>query len=189
MSVTQIAYRFRGLLMSPPYIIGLFCSIYETKMHWLTWPLGIVIFLLGMMLRVWAQEHLHYRLDIKKILTTTGPYSFTRNPIYVGNMFMCLGAIITSKLLWFVPLAFLYSLSLYSLVVHHEEGHLLRKYGEPYQKYMSEVPRWLPRTMSFRNLGLINKYLLTSVGAEIQCLLSLLPFILKEFISSWIEHL
>jgi protein-S-isoprenylcysteine O-methyltransferase Ste14 len=189
MSVTQIAYRFRGLLMSPPYIIGIFCSVYETKMHWLTWPLGISIFLVGMMLRVWAQEHLHYRLNIKKFLTTTGPYSVTRNPIYVGNIFMCLGAIITSKLLWFAPIALFYSFSLYSLVVHHEEEHLLRKYGEPYQTYMSEVPRWLPRTMTFRNVDLINKYFLASVGAEIHCLLALLPFILKEFVSSWIEHL
>jgi len=182
MPVTQIAYRFRGLLMSPPYIIGMFCSAYETKMPWLSWPLGISIFLLGVMLRIWAQEHLHYRQKIKRILTTTGPYALTRNPIYWGNMFMCLGAIITSKLLWFAPIAVLYSFGLYSLVVHSEEENLLRKYGEPYQRYMSEVPRWLPRTMRFGNLDLINQYLLTAVRSEIHCLLALIPFILKEFV-------
>lgn len=175
--------------MSPPYIIGVFCSVYETDNHWLTWPLGISIFLVGMILRVWAQEHLRYRLKTKKILTTTGPYSVTRNPIYWGNMFMCLGAIITSGLLWFAPIALLYSFSLYSLVVYHEEESLLKKYGEPYQRYLSEIPRWLPRTVRFRNLDLINEYFLPSVGAEIHCLLAVLPFILKEFVPSWIRHL
>jgi hypothetical protein len=96
---------------------------------------------------------------------------------------MCLGAIVTSELLWLAPIALLYWFSIYSLVVHYEERHLLEKYGESYQRYLAEVPRWLPRTIRFRNVDLINRYFLTSVLAEIHCPLLLLPYALKELVS------
>lgn len=186
MSVNRIANRFRGLLISPPLIIALFPFNYETEIDWLIWPLGCSIFLLGMVLRIWAQQHLHHRLKVKKCLTTTGPYSFIRNPLYAGNMFMCLGATITSELLWLAPITLFCCFSIYSLVVHYEEEHLAEKYGEPYQRYLSEVPRWLPRAIRFRNLTLINRYFLASIVAEIRCPLLLLPYAFKEFILRWI---
>jgi protein-S-isoprenylcysteine O-methyltransferase Ste14 len=156
-------------------------------MDYLIWSIGISLVFIGMILRIWAQQHLHYRLNVKKCLTTTGPYSFIRNPLYVGNILMCLGAIITSELLWLVPIALLYWFSTYSLVVHYEERHLLEKYGEPYRRYVAEVPRWLPRAIRFRNFEILNKYFLNSMVAEIQCPFILLPYILKEIVSPWIE--
>ena len=188
MRLTQTVYRFRGLLLSPPLIIALFSLVYEVETDWLIWPLGGFVFFLGLALRVWAQQHLHYRLKVKKSLTTTGPYLFIRNPIYIGNMLMCLGAIITSELLWLVPITLFYCFSIYSLVVRYEEEHLLHKYGESYRRYLSEVPRWLPRIIRLENLDLINRYFLTSVVAEIHCPLLLLPYVLKEFISPWFGH-
>lgn len=193
MPTTQMVYRLRGVLIAPPYILAAFSFAYETDIPWLTWPLGIFILLLGMALRVWSQCHLHYRLRVKKILTTIGPYSIIRNPIYAGNMLLCLGAMVTSKILWLAPIAFFYCFSIYSLVVRYEEGHLLEKYGEDYRRYMSEVPRWIPRfertkEVGLRDLGLRNEFLGRSIFAEMQCLLVLLPYIVKEFVSSWMEH-
>ena len=121
MPFTQIAYRFRGLLISLPLMIALFSFVYETEVDWLIWPLGGSVFFLGLVLRIWSQQHLHYRLKVKKRLTTTGPYSFVRNPAYVGNTLMYLGAIVTSELLWLAPIALFYCFSIYSLVVHYEE--------------------------------------------------------------------
>jgi len=188
MPFTQIAYRLRGFLVSLPLMIGLFSFVYETEVDWLIWPLGGSVFFLGLVLRIWSQQHLHYRLKVKKYLITAGPYSFIRNPIYIGNMLMCLGAIVTSELLWLGPITLFYCFSIYSLVVRYEEDHLLEKYGESYQRYLLEVPRWLPRTIRFRNVDLINRYFLTSVVAEIHCPLLLLPYVLKEFISPWFGH-
>jgi protein-S-isoprenylcysteine O-methyltransferase Ste14 len=176
-------YRFRGYLVTLPFIFAFFCFSLETEMDYLIWPIGISLVFIGMFLRIWAQQHLRYRLKVKKHLTTTGPYSLVRNPIYVGNMLMCLGATVTSELLWLVPIALLYWFGIYSLVVHYEERHLSEKYGEPYRRYLAEVPRWLPRAIRFRNLDLINKYFLTSVVAEIHCPVSLLPYVVKELVS------
>jgi protein-S-isoprenylcysteine O-methyltransferase Ste14 len=185
--MTQWVFRLRGYLVSPPLIFALFCFRWETEMHSLTWPLGVSLFFLGFILRIWAQQHLHYRLMVKS-LTTTGPYLFIRNPIYVGNMLICLGAVITSELLWMAPITLSYCFFIYSLVVQYEEEHLLKKYGMRYQMYLSDIPRWLPRAIRSRNLGLINRYFWTSVVAEIHCPLLLLPFALKEFIGQWILH-
>lgn len=185
MPFNQIAYRLRGFLVSLPLIFAFFCFSLETEMDYLIWPIGISLVFVGMILRIWAQQHLRYRLRVKKCLTITGLYSLVRNPIYVGNILMCLGAVITSELLWLVPIALLYWFTIYSLVVRYEERHLLEKYGEPYRRYLAEVPRWLPRAIRFKNLGILNEYFLNSIVAEIQCPFILLPFILKELLSPW----
>jgi protein-S-isoprenylcysteine O-methyltransferase Ste14 len=157
-------------------------------MDYLIWPFGISLVFIGMILRIWAQQHLHYRLNVKKCLTTTGPHSFIRNPVYVGNILMCLGAIITSELLWMAPIALVYWFSIYSFVVRYEERHLLEKYGESYQRYLLEVPRWLPRAIGFRKFVILNKYFLNSIVAEIHCPFILLPYVLKELVSPWFGH-
>jgi protein-S-isoprenylcysteine O-methyltransferase Ste14 len=182
MSIKQLAYRFRGFLISLPIIFALISYSFETENDWLNWPIGVSIFLFGLFLRIWAQQHLHYRLKVKKILTTTGPYSIVRNPIYLGNILICSGLVVTSELLWFVPMALLYCFCLYSFVVSYEEGHLLEKFGEPYRRYMLEVPRWVPKISCLRALGIRNDYFYASMIAEIHCLLLVLPFILKEII-------
>jgi hypothetical protein len=58
---------------------------------------------------------------------------------------------------------------------------------------MSKVPRWIPRfewikEVGLRDLGLRNEFLGRSIFAEMQCLFVLLPYIVKEFVSSWMEH-
>jgi protein-S-isoprenylcysteine O-methyltransferase Ste14 len=186
--MTRCFYRFRGYLVTPPFIFAFFCFSLETEMDYLIWPIGISLVFAGMILRIWAQQHLHYRLKVKKCLTTTGPYSLVRNPLYVRNILMCLGATVTSELLWLGPIALLYWFGIYSLVVRYEEKHLSEKHGEPYRRYLAEVPRWLPRAIRFKNVEFLNKYFLKSIIAEIQCPLILLPYILKELVSPWFEH-
>jgi protein-S-isoprenylcysteine O-methyltransferase Ste14 len=184
MSVTRVAYRLRGFLVSLPLIFALVSFSFETENEWFCWPVGVSIFILGLWFRIWAQQHLHYRLTVKKNLTTTGPYSFVRNPIYLGNILICVGLIVTSELLWLVPITVIYSFFIYSFIVSYEEGHLLEKYGESYQRYILEVPRWFPKTIHFKNLRLKNEYLRLSIITEIHFVLTLLPFLAKEIIGN-----
>ena len=113
----------------------------------------------------------------------TGPYSFVRNPIYIGNVLICLGATVMSELLWLTPITLIYCWGIYSLAVRYEETYLLGKYGESYRRYMEEAPRWYPKALRFKNIGLMNEYLRQSVVVEIHCFLLLLPYILKEIIN------
>jgi protein-S-isoprenylcysteine O-methyltransferase Ste14 len=187
MSVPHWVYRYRGIIVSPPLIAALVCFRGETEIHSILWSLGTLVFFLGVFLRIWAQQHLHYRLKGPIQLTVTGPYALVRNPIYIGNTFLCLGATFLSEVLWLVPLTLFWCATAYSLLVRYEEKHLLGRYGESYRKYRLEIPRWLP-LVRFRNLGLRNEYFYASLVAEIHCPLLLLPYILKEALSSGYIH-
>ncbi len=110
MSVPRWVYRFRGYLVSPPMILAVFCHHLETEGDFV-WSFGIFLFIAGVALRIWAQQHLHYRLKSHKTLTMTGPYLFVRNPIYIGNTLILVGATVVSELLWLVPLTLFYCVS------------------------------------------------------------------------------
>jgi len=186
--MTQWAYRWRGVLVSPPLVFAVVSFAHETEWDRVVWPLGSALFWLGFGLRLWAQQHLHYRLRGVTHLTTTGPYAFVRNPIYVGNTLICLGATVVSELLWLAPVTLLWCLTVYALVVRHEEHRLTARYGLAYHRYRTEVPRWCPRPPPLRNLGLVTQDWRASVAAELPCLLVLVPYIVKELLAPWVER-
>lgn len=175
-------YRVRGILMVPPVLFLLVTSLGETEWDGLLWPLGLFIFGCGVAVRVWAQMHLHYRLRVHKVLTTTGPYAYVRNPIYLANTTMLLGLTVTSGLLWFLPIMLLWCMAVYGMVVRREEAHLLGKYGEPYAEFLRTVPRWVPgsRRGQDEKPHQTRGYLVPSLVAELHCLLWLVPLVGKE---------
>jgi len=187
-SILRRIHHLRGVLISPPLVFCVFYFSYETEIDGLIWPLGASIFLLGFVFRVWAQQHIQRHLKVSRCLVTTGPYSFVRNPLYIGNILMCLAATVVSELPWLVPVTLLWCAVVYSIVVRYEEGQLLRRYGQSYRRYMLEVPRWFPLIQHFRNMGLISGHFRTSIVAELHCLFILLPYIFKEVVSPWFEH-
>lgn len=169
--------------MVPPFLVLVLVYRGETERDILAWLLGSVFFGSGLLLRIWAQMHLHYRLREHKKLTTSGPYSIVRNPIYIANTAILIGLTFMSELLWFLPLMLAWCGLVYSLVVRREEAHLLQKYGTPYQEFLSSVPRWCPRSMTFSPAGeSTRQFLWRSIGAELHCFLWLLPVFAKQIL-------
>lgn len=78
-------YRHRGWLVLPPLLLALFIHDFELEKHALVWGSGLTLFVAGVALRLWAQQHVHYRLAAETVCTRSGPYALTRNPIYIGN--------------------------------------------------------------------------------------------------------
>jgi protein-S-isoprenylcysteine O-methyltransferase Ste14 len=181
----NMVYRIRGILMAPPFLFFTFVFLGETERDWVIWPVGLAIFGVGVLIRVWAQVHLHYRLRVHKTLTTTGPYAYIRNPIYVANTTMLLGLTVLSELLWFLPAMLLWCMAVYALVVRREEAHLLGKYGKPYAEYLQNVPRWLPRVSERHDTRVQGgSFLWPSVVAELHCFLWLIPLVAKDVFSA-----
>jgi protein-S-isoprenylcysteine O-methyltransferase Ste14 len=141
-------YTWRGLLAAVPVIFSIFCFWGEYENYLVVWPLGLFLFGLGWALRMWSQKYLGYRLRIKRNITTSGPYGLVRNPIYIGNTLVILGAVVMSEVLWMVPVTLLWCGMVYSLVVRYEEQQLAIKYGQEYRDYLAAVRRWLPRLTS-----------------------------------------
>jgi protein-S-isoprenylcysteine O-methyltransferase Ste14 len=76
-------------------------------------------------------------------LVTTGPYRFSRNPMYLGMAFLYIALALAFGVIWsLIVLPFVIA-AVDQLVISLEEGYLVRKFGQPYCDYMARVRRWL----------------------------------------------
>lgn len=78
-------------------------------------------------------------------LVTDGVYAHCRNPMYVGNLLLIFGVCITSNSWGCVGLAVPFFAFAYLAITTAEEEYLHRTFGEPYERYCRDVPRFLPR--------------------------------------------
>jgi protein-S-isoprenylcysteine O-methyltransferase Ste14 len=76
-------------------------------------------------------------------LVKTGPYRFTRNPIYIGFVLAYFGLSIMLTSLWVLLLLIPVLMVLQRGVVEREEDYLEQQFGDGYRKYKVRVPRWL----------------------------------------------
>lgn len=76
-------------------------------------------------------------------IVTSGPYRFSRNPIYLGFVCLLIGFSLVFKTYWGLILSPLFIVLMNTLVIQHEEAYLARKFGEIYISYQSHVRRWL----------------------------------------------
>jgi protein-S-isoprenylcysteine O-methyltransferase Ste14 len=76
-------------------------------------------------------------------LVTTGPYRFTRNPIYLGFLLIYLGFTLLAGTLWGLLLSPFLIGTVTQWIIHAEEAYLGRKFKEDYKAYSSRVRQWL----------------------------------------------
>ena len=108
--------------------------------------LGLPLVLLGEALRTWSSGYI--RKD--HALATDGPYSLTRNPLYLGNFILGLGFCVMAHR-WSVVFVFLLVFALiYDATIEDEERKLLKRFGDAFIAYCREVPRFFPRLSGWR---------------------------------------
>jgi protein-S-isoprenylcysteine O-methyltransferase Ste14 len=73
----------------------------------------------------------------------TGPFSVTRNPMYLQMVLVCLGFAVALMNVWILILTPVCAALLQKLAIVPEEEYLERKFGEPYRDYQRRVRRWL----------------------------------------------
>ena len=76
-------------------------------------------------------------------VVTSGPYRFSRNPIYLGFVCTLIGLPLALGNYWGAVLSPLLMVLLYRLVIKHEEAYLEEKFKDVYASYKSRVRRWL----------------------------------------------
>lgn len=77
------------------------------------------------------------------VLLLEGPYRFTRNPMYVGVTLFQLGLGVTLDNVWISMLAVPALVAVHFIAVLPEERYLSEKFGEPYDRYLAQVRRYL----------------------------------------------
>ena len=74
---------------------------------------------------------------------TSGPFRFTRNPIYLGNTIVMLGLSAFLDNGWFLALEFGAAIAVQRLAIRREEAHLAARFGEAWSADPARAPRWL----------------------------------------------
>jgi protein-S-isoprenylcysteine O-methyltransferase Ste14 len=109
--------------------------------------IGAAVGLIGLSLRAYAAGYLHKQ----EKLTVSGPYAFTRNPLYLGSAILAFGAGIATRSWISGAILLVYFAVVYSVVMGREENELLRQHSTAFQAYAAAVPLFLPR-MTAANL-------------------------------------
>ena len=111
-----------------------------------TLAVGTSVALVGILLRAWALGHLRK----ERHLDTSGPYAYTRNPLYLGTFIIAVGFGIASGVWWLFLLLFAFILSIYFPVMHVEAEELESWLGDEYRDYASNVPLLFPRLTAWK---------------------------------------
>jgi protein-S-isoprenylcysteine O-methyltransferase Ste14 len=108
-----------------------------------TWPSiasGAVIALAGVALRAVASGHISKDSE----LTTSGPYAYTRNPLYIGSVIIAAGFAVAARSGWVVLAILVLFAAIYVPVIRSEEAFLGSHFPE-FDAYARRVPRLWPR--------------------------------------------
>lgn len=135
-SWTQIARRIRVPL-------GFAFIVFYLWLAQPSWPYvaaGGAIVLLGLALRAIASGYVRKASE----LTTTGPYAYTRNPLYLGSVIIALGFALAARSLWIAVALCLMFVAIYVPVIRFEEEFLRGRFAG-FDDYARRVPRLIPR--------------------------------------------
>jgi protein-S-isoprenylcysteine O-methyltransferase Ste14 len=107
---------------------------------WRFLGLGAVLIVPGLLIRALASGHVRKN----EALATSGPYAYTRNPLYLGSLLIGLGFAVASRSWWVVVVLVALFFAIYVPVICGEEKFLREKFPE-FEEYARRVPRMFPR--------------------------------------------
>ncbi len=116
---------------------------------WLSLAVGVGVSAFGLLIRGWASGHIRKA----KELAVSGPYAFTRNPLYLGTLILGIGFTIASGVWWLALLFCLLFLGIYLPVMRVERDDIREIFGEEYDEYARGVPMLIPRLTPWKRMG------------------------------------
>ena len=129
-----------------------FVIIYLSNPSILYFIYGTPLILIGELIRINAVSYAGGITRTMNVgapsLCTSGPYSRTRNPLYLGNMIIYLGIVLVAGgeyVFILLGVVFLYFTFQYMMIISLEEETLKKLFGDEYISYMENVPRLFPK--------------------------------------------
>lgn len=152
-------FRFRSFTPLP-VLLGLAYLLYRSRGQagpggpevdrWLD-LLGPLVALLGQGLRFYTLGQVPEGTSGQgsaleaRSLNTRGPYARVRNPLYLGNLGICLGLMLLAHDSWVYLLGLGFFFGEYYFIIRAEESYLRERFGPVFEAYVAQVPRWVPR--------------------------------------------
>lgn len=128
------------------FFVVFFCFLNDKSLR-----AGIGYIIAGLLIRLWSNG---YAIKNDK-LTTSGPYAFVRNPLYVGTFLIAIGFVVALKsdpewMEQVAGIAFLLGLSfMYYRTIRGEQGMLFAKFKDAYADYCKHVPAMIPTLVPY----------------------------------------
>jgi len=107
---------------------------------WRSIALSLILIIPGLLTRAMASGH----VSKNESLATSGPYAYTRNPLYLGSLLMGLGFALAARSWWVGVALVVMFFAIYLPVIRGEEAFLRQKFPE-FEEYAGRVPRMFPR--------------------------------------------
>jgi protein-S-isoprenylcysteine O-methyltransferase Ste14 len=107
---------------------------------WQSMALGAIGIAAGLLIRALASGHVRKN----EALATSGPYAYTRNPLYLGSLVMGVGFCVAARSWWVGAALVVMFVAIYLPVIRDEEAFLRRTFPE-FEEYAQRVPRMVPR--------------------------------------------
>ena len=108
--------------------------------------IGTLVSATGELLRLWAAGH----LEKSKEVTRSGPYQFTRHPLYLGSSLIGIGFAIAANHLVVGVIVVAYLLLTLTAAMRSEEAHLREKFGDAYDAYAQKRAEPMQRRFSWQ---------------------------------------
>ena len=118
----------------------IFALLYFAEPRWWTVAIGVLCIAIGEFLRMWAVGYAGAStrartLGAARDLVTTGPYSYVRNPLYLGNFLLSFGVCLVANVYWLIAVLVIGYFCQYLPIIALEEAYLLESCGQIYQTY------------------------------------------------------
>jgi protein-S-isoprenylcysteine O-methyltransferase Ste14 len=128
----------------------LFAAFYfwRARPDWTSLLFGAAIAAFGVYLRAMASGHVKKNEE----LTTTGPYAYCRNPLYLGSIIIAIGFAVAARDVWVTVAIIALFGFIYVPVIRSEEA-FLRTAFTAYDEYANRVPRLMPRSFSLAGIA------------------------------------
>ncbi|MBO0798097.1 MAG: isoprenylcysteine carboxylmethyltransferase family protein [Blastocatellia bacterium] len=107
---------------------------------------GMPIAFIGALIRAWASGHLRKNAA----LATSGPYAYTRNPLYFGSFIMAVGCAVCGGSWWLGLWLVGFFLLVYLPVMRAEAEHISKLFPADYERWAANVPLFFPRLTPYR---------------------------------------
>ncbi len=127
------------------FLFGIVFLIFA-RPEFVTLTVGGAIGAVGILIRAWASGHIRKNQN----LAVSGPYAYTRNPLYLGSFILGLGFTIASGVWWLGLIFAVLFLGIYLPVMRVEAGDLIDIFGEDYKEYARRVPLFFPRLTRYK---------------------------------------
>ncbi|MEP6788361.1 MAG: isoprenylcysteine carboxylmethyltransferase family protein [Acidobacteriota bacterium] len=115
----------------------------------LTVAIGGAIALIGVAIRAWSSGHIRKA----KELAISGPYAFTRNPLYVGSFILGVGFTLAAGVWWLALLFSALFIGIYLPVMRVEAEDIRAIFGDSFDEYERNVPLFVPRLTPWQKTG------------------------------------